>query len=138
MLQSGQELITSHMQWRFLFFNRQVRHDLYLAATSLIHSEGYTDFYPRPDKDHPLGNPSPICFWTESGNKPNWIGHLVEKHKANPDLLVYDYAVGGDDVRALEYQVKERFLPYAGKQPEWAPWKSDNTLFGMCERPSRR
>lgn len=92
-------------------------------------SIGYTDFYPRPDKDHPLGNPSPVYFWTESGDKPNWIGHLVEKHKANPDLLVYDYAVGGDDVRALEYQVKERFLPYAGKQPEWAPWKSDNTLF---------
>lgn len=56
---------------------------------------------------------------------------MVEKHKANPDLLVYDYAVGGDDVRALGHQVKIRFLPHVGKQPEWAPWKSDNTLFGM-------
>jgi hypothetical protein len=45
---------------------------------------------------------------------------------------VYNYAVGGDDVRALEHQVKKRFLPHVGKQPEWAPWKSDNTLFGMC------
>jgi len=55
----------------------------------------------------------------------------VAKHKANPDLLVYDYAVGGDDVQALEDQVKKRFLPHVGRQPDWASWKSDNTLFGM-------
>jgi len=54
----------------------------------------------------------------------------VAKHKANPDLLVYDYAIGGDDVLAIESQVKKRFLLHAGKQPDWAPWKSDNTLFG--------
>lgn len=57
----------------------------------------------------------------------------MDKHKANPDLLVYNYAVGGDDVRALERQVKDRFLPHVGKGPDWAQWKSDNTLFGMCE-----
>jgi len=92
-------------------------------------SIGYPNFYPRPDRDHPLGSPSPAYFWTESSNKPNWVGHLVAKHKANPDLLVYDYAVGGDDVRALQSQVKIRFLPNVGKQPDWAPWKSNNTLF---------
>jgi len=53
----------------------------------------------------------------------------VEKHRANPDLLVYDYAVGGDDVGALKEQVQKRFLPHVGRQPYWAPWKSDNTLF---------
>ncbi|KAF9792227.1 SGNH hydrolase-type esterase domain-containing protein [Thelephora terrestris] len=92
-------------------------------------SIGYPNFYPRPDKDHPLGSPAPSYYWTDGKDKPNWVGHLVEKHKGNPDLLVYNYAVGGDDVRALEHQVKKRFLPNVGKQPEWAPWKSDNTLF---------
>jgi len=92
-------------------------------------SIGYPDFYPRPDKGHPLGSPAPSYFWTESATKPNWVGHLVEKHKPNPDLLVYDYAVGGDDVGALERQVKKRFLPHVGRQPDWAPWRSGNTLF---------
>lgn len=58
---------------------------------------------------------------------------MVSKHRANPDLLVYDYAVGGDNVHALENQVKKRFLLHAGKQPDWAPWKSNNTLFGTYE-----
>ena len=57
----------------------------------------------------------------------------MAKHKANPDLLVYDYAVGGDDVQSMEDQVKKRFLPHAGRQPDWAPWKSDDTLFGTYE-----
>ena len=99
-------------------------------APSLTRLKGYNTFYPRPDKEHPLGLPSPAYVWTESKDKPNWVGHLVAKHKANPDLLVYDYAVGGDDVQTLEDQVKNRFLPHAGRQPDWAPWKSDNTLFG--------
>jgi hypothetical protein len=55
----------------------------------------------------------------------------------NPDLLVYDYAVGGDNVLGLEDQVKKRFLPHAGRQPDWAPWKSDNTLFGMDKVAAR-
>jgi len=92
-------------------------------------SIGYPNFYPRPDKEHPLGSPLPAYVWTESKDKPNWVGHLVSKHKANPDLLVYNYAVGGDNVRALENQVKKRFLPHVGIQPDWAPWKSSNTLF---------
>lgn len=101
-------------------------------------SEGYPNFYPRPDKDHPLGSPSPAYVWTESNDKPNWVGHLVAKQKANPaQLLVYDYAVGGDDVDALERQVMERFLPHAGKQPDWAPWRSDDTIFGVCRDLSR-
>jgi len=92
-------------------------------------SIGYDDFYPRPDKEHPLGSPSPAYVWTESNDKPNWVGHLMAKHKANPDLLVYNYAIGGDTVHDLQGQVKRRFLPHAGQQPVWAPWKSDNTLF---------
>ena len=117
-------------QRRFSFIDRQVGHDLYPPATLLIASKGYPNFHPRPDKEHPLGSPSPAYVWTESQDKPNWVGHLVAKHKANPDLLVYDYAVGGDNVIALENQVKRRFLPHVGKQPTWAPWKSGNTLFG--------
>ena len=125
------------MQRRFLLFNRQVGHDLYPPATPLTCFKGYPNFYPRPDKEHPLGSPSPVYVWTEAQDKPNWVGHLVSKHKANPDLLVYNYAVGGDDVRALENQVKKRFLPHAGGQPDWAPWKSNNTLFGKYEGLSR-
>jgi hypothetical protein len=125
-------LIVSKIQRRLVLFDRQVGGELYSVATLLTVFKGYPNFYPRPDKDHPLGSPSPLYMWTESKEKPNWVGHLVEKHKANPDLLVYNYAVGGDDVRALEHQVKKRFLPHVGKRPDWAPWKSDNTLFGMC------
>lgn len=121
------------MQRGFLLFNRQAWHDLYPRVTPLTCLEGYPNFYPRPDRENPLGSPSPAYVWTESSDKPNWVGHLVAKHKANPDLLVYDYAVGGDNVRALENQVKHRFLPHAGKQPSWAPWKSDDTLFGTYE-----
>ena len=106
---------------------------MYPPATPLIASKGYPNFHPRPDKEDPLGSPSPAYVWTESQNKPNWVGHLVAKHKANPDLLVYDYAVGGDNVPGLETQVKNRFLSQAGKQPAWAPWKSDNTLFGASK-----
>lgn len=129
-LHFGWELISSNIQWRLLLFNRQVGRDPCPATTRLTLSKGFPDFYPRPDKDHPLGSPSPSYVWTESTHKPNWVGYLVEKHRANPDLLVYDYAVGGDDVRALEHQIKKRFLPHVGKQPDWARWKSDNTLFG--------
>jgi len=125
------------MQRRFLLFNRQVGHDPYPPATRLTCFKGYPNFYPRPDKEHPLGSPSPAYVWTESEDKPNWVGHLVSKHKVNPDLLVYNYAVGGDDVRALESQVKKRFLLHAGKQPDWAPWKSNNTMFGTYEGHSR-
>lgn len=125
------------MQRRLLLFNRQVGHDPYPPATRLTYFKGYPNFYPRPDKEHPLGSPSPAYVWTESEDKPNWVGHLVSKHKVNPDLLVYNYAVGGDDVNALESQVKKRFLLHAGKQPDWAPWKSDNTLFGTYEDLSR-
>jgi len=92
-------------------------------------SIGFNDFLPRPDKDHPLGSPSHYYVWTESNDKPNWVGHLIAKHKPNPNLLVYDYAVGGDDVRGLERQVKGRFLPHVGQRPDWAPWKSNDTLF---------
>lgn len=130
---SGCELTLSYTQRRLLLFDRQVGHGLCRPATPLTRSKGYNTFYPRPDKSHPLGSPSPAYVWTESNDKPNWVGHLMANHKANPDLLVYDYAVGGDDVCTLEDQVKKRFLPSAGQQPDWAPWRSDNTLFGTLQ-----
>jgi hypothetical protein len=132
---SGWELIISHVQWRFLLFDRQVGDHLCPPAASLTHFKGYDTFFPRPSREQPLGSPSPAYVWTESIDTLNWVGHLVAKHKANPDLLVYDYAVGGDDVDSLGDQVKGRFLPYAGRQPDWAPWKSDNTLFGTPKGP---
>ena len=31
----------------------------------------------------------------------------------------------------MEKQVKDNFLPNAGRKPSWAPWKSDNSLFSI-------
>jgi hypothetical protein len=29
----------------------------------------------------------------------------------------------------VEAQVRDRFLPYAGQKPDWAPWKDKESLF---------
>ncbi len=74
------------------------------------------------------------------------MGHLITKYcphaKFNPTeeeqsdeyrqhaLLVYNYARGGDTVDGVEQQIRHFFLQGVGKKPEWAPWDSDNTLFG--------
>ena len=43
--------------------------------------------------------------------------------------MVYDYAVCGHTVQGVRTQVKDKFLEYAGKKPEYCPWESENALF---------
>lgn len=59
---------------------------------------------------------------------PNWVGHLLTSRNG---LLIYDYAAGGQTVSGVCTQVERCFLPDIGKKPDWAPWKSFNSLFGM-------
>jgi hypothetical protein len=55
------------------------------------------------------------------------IGYLIQK--SDSPLLVYDYAVCGDSVHKMKYQVKEQFMETAGKKPDYCPWDSENSLF---------
>lgn len=82
------------------------------------------------------------CF-TEWPTESNWVGHLV-KWRANAggqeteakieghQLLVYDYAVGGETVDEVARQVKDVFMGTGGEadKPEWAPWTAEDSLFG--------
>ena len=77
-----------------------------------------------------MGIQFPGITWTESG-KPNWVGHFVTNYSPNPSLLVHDYACGGHTVDGVERQVRLEFLPYVADKPDWAPWQSNNTLFGQ-------
>lgn len=89
-----------------------------------------TEFDPtkqHPDSTNPFGNP-PFPGNTYAGG-PNWLAFLVKK---NPSpLYAYNYAVSGHTVQRLKWQVTERFLPLAGKKPEYCPWESGNSLFSM-------
>jgi hypothetical protein len=44
-------------------------------------------------------------------------------------ILTYDYAVSGSIVQNATDQIQQEFLPYLGKQPSWAPWTSNNSVF---------
>jgi hypothetical protein len=61
---------------------------------------------------------------------PNWVGHFVTEYSPNPELLVYDYAVGGATVLDVQRQILNQFLKHVGPKPEWAPWTAEDTLFG--------
>jgi len=41
-------------------------------------------------------------------------------------------------VKALEYQVNDRFLDHAVKHPSWAPWTEDNSVFGITSPATRK
>ena len=56
----------------------------------------------------------------------------TQKQDKQPPLLVYDYAMGGDTVRGLAVQVRNRFLRGLASKPTTAPWTADDTLFGAC------
>lgn len=81
----------------------------------------------HPTPDRPLGVGFPGFGYMEPGTA-NWVGHLITNY-ANHPLLVYDFAVGGDDVSGVRKQVQARFLPHIGEKPEWAPWRDSDTLF---------
>lgn len=58
------------------------------------------------------------------------MGHLVTNYTPNPDLVAYDYAVGGSTVDGVKAQVEQEFLPYAGRSMSSAAWTAEDTLFG--------
>ncbi|VDB83053.1 unnamed protein product [Peniophora sp. CBMAI 1063] len=85
---------------------------------------------PHPTWQEPLGVPFPGRTWA-SMNKddPNWVGHLVNMiADERQDLLVFDYAKGGDRVENFDYQVNKGFQTIRDK-PEWAPWTAGDSLF---------
>ncbi|GJE87151.1 carbohydrate esterase family 16 protein [Phanerochaete sordida] len=83
----------------------------------------------KPTADEPLGVPFPGTTWNERG-EPNWVGHLALKRRAagNP-LLVYDYAIGGQDLQGFSHQVKMLYVKSLAPKPEWAQWTAQDTLF---------
>ncbi|KZT08256.1 carbohydrate esterase family 16 protein [Laetiporus sulphureus 93-53] len=83
---------------------------------------------PHPTEVQPLGVEFPGVTWTES-DTANWVGHLITNYSPHGQMLVYDYAVGGDTVSGVRIQIRNRFLPTAGRKPDWAPWSSTDTLF---------
>ena len=44
-------------------------------------------------------------------------------------MLVHDFAIAGHVVQGVEQQVNNGFLPNAGTHPDWAPWKSNDSIF---------
>ncbi|KZT09511.1 carbohydrate esterase family 16 protein [Laetiporus sulphureus 93-53] len=89
---------------------------------------GYNSDSPYPSTDNPLGVPfSGTITWTEP-KTPNWVGHLITEH-ARGQLLVYDYAQGGDNVSGVRTKVYREFLKTVAKKPEWARWSEADSLF---------
>src|SRR5271163_2758526 len=47
-------------------------------------------------------------------------------------IYAYNYASGGFKATdGMEVEVNARFMPNEGQKPAWAPWKAENSLFGM-------
>lgn len=63
------------------------------------------------------------------------IGHLLlmtqKRRQSGPALLVYNYAVRGHAVADATYVIQTQFIPEIGSKPDWAPWKSSDSLFCM-------
>ncbi|THH20678.1 hypothetical protein EW146_g716 [Bondarzewia mesenterica] len=86
---------------------------------------GYGPLGPKPTPKEPLGLKFPGLTYNER-DLPNWVGYIVS---ARSNLLVYDYAAGGQRVSGVSTQVTRQFLPLAGQKPEWAPWGASDSLF---------
>ncbi|CAL1704676.1 unnamed protein product [Somion occarium] len=82
----------------------------------------------HPSEEHPLGVVFSGYNWAED-NKPNWVGYLITEFAPGHNILVYDYAVGGDRVDGVVSQIQRHFIPTVGQKPDWAPWSSGDTLF---------
>ncbi|TFY72677.1 hypothetical protein EVG20_g339 [Dentipellis fragilis] len=90
---------------------------------------GYNPYAPLPTIDNSMGVAFPGKTYNEP-DKPNWVGHLITTHlKDRTDILVYDYARGGDGVSDIRRQAVHQFIPHLGKRPELCPWTSSDTLF---------
>ena len=87
---------------------------------------------PHPTPQEPLGVPFPGHTWASiNSDDPNWVGHIVNMVlDERRDFLVFDYAIGGDRVENLEYQVNRGFQTIRDR-PNWAPWTAEDSLFGQ-------
>ncbi|KAI0636958.1 hypothetical protein C8Q77DRAFT_1095319 [Trametes polyzona] len=81
-----------------------------------------------PTDEAPLGIEYPGVTWAEPA-MPNWVGYLITEYSPYTKLLVYDYAMGGDNVAGVRKQIQVNFLPRVGEKPGWAPWSAEDSLF---------
>ncbi|KAF8473216.1 hypothetical protein BDZ91DRAFT_770487 [Kalaharituber pfeilii] len=96
-----------------------------------------TNGSPLPTVGNPMGNPT-RRRWT-AANGPIWVGYLTIKYNAST-LLTCNMAYGGATiVSALVApwrsdvldQIERLFIPILGDKPDFAPWKSRNSLFSI-------
>ncbi|KAG8955242.1 hypothetical protein FRC00_005548, partial [Tulasnella sp. 408] len=104
----------------------------------------------KPSEETPLGVEFPGDTWVED-KKPNWVGHLINRYYPKSPLLVYDYAVGGDNIKGLERQIKRQQLfirDFAEAHPDasififdaWDVFEqmlTDPTKYGFSEKAGR-
>jgi hypothetical protein len=131
------------LRFSYARFTRLVRHPLRLRfVISLVCSNDSGDSLssieydvngPPPDESNPIGNP-PYPGWTTSGGA-NWVGYLSTEYNQST-VLTHDFAQSGAVVQWVEQQVNEHFLPFAGRQPDWAPWTANESLFGTLAHKS--
>jgi hypothetical protein len=80
-----------------------------------------------PNDNNPFGNP-PFPGHTYA-DRYNWLGYLAQMKLETSPIYVCDYAVYGHIVQRMKGQVRDEFMPHAGKKPEYCPWESSNSLF---------
>ncbi|KAK7054762.1 hypothetical protein VNI00_003225 [Paramarasmius palmivorus] len=101
-----------------------------------------------PNASKPLGVDFPGvngAMWNEAGT-PNWVGHLITQYAPEPrynphatvqdkayrenPLLVYDYAIGGNTMSGVEFQIQTYFLPKDLKRlGQGSSWDPKSALF---------
>ncbi|KAG8911135.1 hypothetical protein FRC01_005908 [Tulasnella sp. 417] len=91
-------------------------------------SVGYQP-HEKPKEETPLGVEFPGDTWVED-QKPNWVGHLINKYYPKGPLLVYDYAVGGNDIDGMRRQIQKYRQPGSPGHPDSEEcWQGNNSLF---------
>jgi len=100
---------------------------------------GFNVSLSKPSASNPIGNPNFPGYTTDNGN--NWIDNVVAKYN-NSLIYSYNFASGGattdaslvapfaNTVFSLVDQVSQ-FSSSLGKKPSYAPWTSENALFGI-------
>ncbi|KAI0065396.1 hypothetical protein BV25DRAFT_1821796 [Artomyces pyxidatus] len=89
---------------------------------------GYDARCPKPSSENPIGLPLPGITYNEP-DKFNWVGHLITSYCNNrSDILVYDYAIGGQTVSGVCNQVDRQFLSSIGPKIGKA-WNASDALF---------
>ncbi|KAJ1311189.1 hypothetical protein OPQ81_009690 [Rhizoctonia solani] len=91
--------------------------------------ERTTNTIPYPTIELPLGVPFPGYTWTE-GEKPNWVGYLLNTWAYERPLLVHDFAMGGDTVRNMEVAINGPYQELISSRCKCNEhWKAANSLF---------